>query len=385
MVGLVRNRRGRRGWAFGKEMPLIAMKGVLSLSGRLLERFLLAGVLARGPAEGGLRLAGLIVAGVCMALWPAFAAGATLKIAALSPEGSVWMNLLREGGERVAAATEGRVAFKFYPGGVMGDDKAVLRKMRVGQLHGAVVTSGALVQVYADVGLYSLPMAFRSAVEADYVRRRLDGQLLAGLEEAGLVAFGFAEVGFAYAMSRTPLTSVADARTRKVWTPDNDPGSARALQAFGITPIPLPIVDVLGGLQTGLIDCIAAPPVGAIALQWHTRVTHVLDLPLLYIYGLLAIDKRRFDGLDAADQQVLRQVMGEMVAKVNARSRRDHEQASAALANQGLAWLSASAEETAEWAMLADQASARLVEEGYVSADLHQAMLEHLAAFRADS
>ena len=200
-----------------------------------------------------------------------------------------------------------------------------------------------------------------------------------------MVAFGFAEVGFAYAMSRTPLTSVADARTRKVWTPDNDPGSARALQAFGVTPIPLPIVDVLGGLQTGLIDCIAAPPVGAIALQWHTRVTHVLDLPLLYIYGLLAIDKGRFDGLAASDQEVVRKVMGEMVAKVNARSRRDHEQASAALANQGLAWLSASAEETAEWAALADQASARLVEEGYVSADLHQAMLEHLAAFRADS
>ena len=330
------------------------------------------------------RLGWLILAVACV-LWPGFAVAATLKVAALSPEGSVWMNVLREGGERVAAATEGRVAFKFYPGGVMGDDKAVLRKMRVGQLHGAVVTSGALVQVYADVGLYSLPMAFRSAAEADYVRRRLDGRLLAGLEKAGLVAFGFAEVGFAYAMSRTPLTSVADARTRKVWTPDNDPGSARALQAFGVTPIPLPIVDVLGGLQTGLIDCIAAPPVGAIALQWHTRVTHVLDLPLLYIYGLLAIDKGRFDGLAASDQEVVRKVMGEMVAKVNARSRRDHEQASAALANQGLAWLSASAEETAEWAALADQASARLVEEGYVSADLHQAMLEHLAAFRADS
>ena len=322
---------------------------------------------------------------VCALLGPAFAAAATLKVAALSPEGSVWMKLLREGGERVAAQTEGRVAFKFYPGGVMGDDKAVLRKMRVGQLQGAVVTSGALVQVYPDIGLYNLPMAFRSSAEADYVRKRLDGQLLAGLEGEGLVAFGFAEVGFALAMARTPVTSVADARARKVWTPDNDPGSARALQAFGITPIPLPIVDVLGGLQTGLIDCIAAPPVGAIALQWHTRVSHVLNLPLLYIYGLLAIDKGRFDRLDTADQAVVRKVMGEMVAKVNARSRRDHEQASAALANQGLQWLQASADEAAEWRTLADRAAARLVQEGYVSADLHNAMLEHLRVFRAGS
>lgn len=336
-----------------------------------------AGLVRRLP------LAWLLLAVACALLWSGFAAAATLKVAALSPDGSLWMKVLREGGERVAAATEGRVVFKFYPGGVMGDDKAVLRKMRVGQLHGAVVTSGALVQVYSDIDLYSLPMAFRSGAEADYVRQRLDGRLLAGLEEAGLVSFGFAEVGFAYAMSRIPLTSVADARTRKVWVPDNDPGSARALQAFGITPIPLPIVDVLGGLQTGLIDCIAAPPVGAIALQWHTRVTHVLDLPLLYIYGLLAIDKRSFDRLDEADQKVLREVMGEMVVKVNARSRKDHEQASAALANQGLTWLSASAEQTAEWRDLAHQASLRLVDEGFLSADLHAAMLEHLRAFRA--
>ena len=335
--------------------------------------------------EMNLRLAWLILAVACAALWPALAPAATLKIAALSPEGSVWMKVLREGGERVAAATEGRVAFKFYPGGVMGDDKAVLRKMRVGQLHGAVMTAGALAQLYPDIALYNLPMLFRSGAEADYVRERLDGRLLAGLEERGFVAFGFAEVGFAYAMSQNPVTSVADAGRQKVWTPDNDPASAQALQAFGITPIPLPIVDVLGGLQTGLIDCIAAPPVGAIALQWHTRVTHVLDLPLLYIYGLLAIDKGRFDGLLEADQQLVRTVMAEMVAKVNARSRKDHEQASAALANQGLKWLSASAEQTAEWRDLAHQASLRLVEEGFVSADLHSAMLEHLSAFRAGS
>ena len=332
-----------------------------------------------------LRLAGLVLAVAGAALWPTFAVGATLKIAALSPEGSVWMNLLRAGGESVAAATEGRVAFKFYPGGVMGDDKAVLRKMRVGQLHGAVMTAGALVQVYPDIALYNLPMLFRSGDEADYVRERLDGRLMAGLEERGFVAFGFAEVGFAYAMSQNPVTSVADAGKQRVWTPDNDPASAQALQAFGVTPIPLPIVDVLGGLQTGLIDCIAAPPVGAIALQWHTRVTHVLDLPLLYIYGLLAIDKRRFDGLDEADQQAVRQVMGEMVVKVNARSRRDHEQASEALVNQGLTWLSASPDEAAEWRTLADRASARLVQEGYVSGDLHTALLEHLTAFRAGS
>ena len=318
-----------------------------------------------------------------LSLLSAVCAAQTLKIGALSPEGSVWMDLLREGGARVVAETDGRVSFKFYPGGVMGDDKAVLRKIRIGQLHGAVVTAGALVQTYPDIGLYNLPMAFRSGDEVDYVRERLDGELLAGLEARGFVALGIAEVGFAYAMTQVPVSGVADVRMRKVWVPDNDPGSARALQAFGITPIPLPIVDVLGGLQTGLIDCVAAPPVGAVALQWHTRVSHVLDVPLIYVYGLFALDKRRLERLSAADQAVVRRVMGEVVGQVNARSRRDHEQASAALANQGLEWRSASPGEMAEWHRLAEQATLRLVEEEYISAGLYHALQGHLRDFRA--
>ena len=314
-----------------------------------------------------------------LGLLSAVCVGQEFKIGALSPEGSVWMDLLREGGAQVAAETDGRVSFKFYPGGVMGDDKAVLRKIRIGQLHGAVVTAGALARTYPDIGLYNLPMVFRSGDEVDYVRERLDAELLTGLESKGFVALGLAEVGFAYAMTQVPVSGVTDVRSRKVWVPDNDPGSVRALEAFGITPIPLPIVDVLGGLQTGLIDCITAPPVGAVALQWHTRVSHVLDLPLIYIYGLFAVDKRRLEGLSAPDQAVVRRVMGEVVAAVDARSRRDHEQASAALANQGLQWRTASEGEAAEWRSIADEATARLVDEGYVSADLYNALRGHLA------
>lgn len=144
------------------------------------------GIERGGKCAGIGRALASALAAAAFALFGAASAGAeTLKIATLSPDGSLWMKLLREGAEQAAAQTAGRVAFKFYPGGVMGDDKAVLRKIRVGQLHGAVVTSSALVQTYADIALYSMPMAFRSAEEVDHVRQRMDGQLLAGLEGEG--------------------------------------------------------------------------------------------------------------------------------------------------------------------------------------------------------
>jgi TRAP-type C4-dicarboxylate transport system substrate-binding protein len=118
-------------------------------------------------------------------------------------------------------------------------------------------------------------------------------------------------------MSKQPLASVADVRAAKVWVPDGDEGSARALRAFGVAPIPLSIADVLGGLQTGLIDSVAVPPVGAIALQWHTQLRHVTDLPLLYVYGLLVVANKPFAGLDVPDQAVVRRVMAGVVANVN--------------------------------------------------------------------
>ena len=304
----------------------------------------------------------------------------TVKIATVSPDGSTWMKTLRAAGKSVEERTQGRVKLKFYPGGVQGDDKTVLRKMKVGSLHGGVMTVGVLAQYYPDLQLYGLPMVFSSAAELDYVRSRMDAGLMAGLEQAGYIGFGFAEVGNAYAMSKRQIANVDQARAGKNWVPDGDLASAKALQAFGIAPIPLTIGDVLAGLQTGLIDTIAAPPVGTLTLQWHTRLTHVMDLPLLYTYGLLAVSQRQFKKISATDQAIVREVMGAATAEVNARSRVDHEQALAVLKQQGLTFTVPSPEARAEFQRLADVANENLVAEEFVTAAAWQELQQHRAA-----
>lgn len=310
--------------------------------------------------------------------------GVTFKIATLSPDGSPWMKLLRGAGDEITERSESRVAFKFYPGGVMGDDKTVLRKIRLGQLHGAVLTAGGLTQTYTDIQLYNLPMVFTSLGELDYVRTHMDPLLLEGLEAKGYVAFGIAEVGFAYAMSKAAVETVKEARAQKVWTPSGDPGSARAVAAFGIKPISLSIADVYSGLQTGLINGVAVPPVGAIALQWHTQLDHVLDVPLLYVYGLLTVSERQFKKLSEADQLLVREVMGDVVRQVNARSRKDHERAITALKSQGLVWHRPDAQVVQEWQTYAEQAIVKLVDEGFVSRPMYESLLRHLTDYRAN-
>ncbi|MEM1229109.1 MAG: TRAP transporter substrate-binding protein DctP [Pseudomonadota bacterium] len=307
----------------------------------------------------------------------------TIKVATVSPDGSTWMKMLREAGDEVATRTDGRVKFKFYPGGVQGDDKTVLRKMRVGSLHGGVMTVGLLAQAYPDLQIYGLPLVFSSGAELDYVRANMDAQLMAGLEEEGYIGFGFAEIGYAYVMSQQPVDSVESVRALKNWVPDGDLASAKALEAFGISPIPLTIGDVLAGLQTGLIDTIAAPPVGTLTLQWHTRLGHVLDMPMLYTYGLLVLSERQFKKIDAADQAIVREVMGAATAAVNDRSRADHEAALEVLARQGLTFHQPSPAARADAQVLADKANEALVAEGFVTAAGWQRLQALRAAYAA--
>ena len=157
-----------------------------------------------------MRAALLSFATASLLLFATGASATTLKIATLAPGGSDWMLEMKAAADEIAERTGGRVKLKFYPGGVMGNDQTVLRKMRVGQLHGGAFSSGALGNVLPDVNLYSLPLMFRSYEEVHYVRERLDPELVTNLKAKGYVVVAFSNNGFAYFMSTHPIRAVSD-------------------------------------------------------------------------------------------------------------------------------------------------------------------------------
>ncbi len=310
---------------------------------------------------------------------------AVLKIATLSPEGSDWMKVLRQSAKEIDNQTSGRIKLKIYSGGVMGDDKAVMRKMRIGQLQGAVLTSGGLVNSYKDIGIYGLPMLFRDQAEVDSVRAQIDPALMAGMSEKGFIGFGLAGVGFAYPMSQIRATSVGEVRKMKIWTPDNDLGALTAFEAFEISPIPLPYGDVLMGLQTGLINGIAAPPVGTLVLQWHTQVSYALDLPLLYVYGSFVLSKKSFKKLSQTDRVIVSDILEEAVRRVDTSAKLDDLEAKEALTRQDIEWLKPSDRDFEEWEKLAEVSRNALVQDDYVSDSLYRQVLSILEKSRASN
>ena len=306
----------------------------------------------------------------------------TIKIATVAPDGTAWMREMRAGAAAVAKQTGGRVSIKYYPGGVMGDEPTVMRKIKIGQLQGGAFTGGELSQVDKDAQIYSLPFAFKTLDEVDKVRAKIDPLLEESFEKAGFEVVGMSGGGFAYLMSVKDIRNKQDLEAAKVWVPQGDSVAAAGFKAGGVTPIPLPLADVYTSLQTGLIDTAANTPAGAIAFQWHTKIKHLVKLPITYVMGFLVIDKHVFDSLSVNDQSVLKQVLGAAFIRLQKDNRADNAQALQALQKQGVQIFTPDAAETKSWEQVGAKARKQLIADQVISPQMAKALENAIASIR---
>ncbi len=310
------------------------------------------------------------------------AAAVELKIATLAPERSGWVQDMRKGAKLIKERTDGRVIVKLYVGGIQGDSEQVLRAIRTKRLHGGAFTPTDLQDRYADVNIYGLPFIFESASEVDYVREQLDDKLLLGLREAGFISFGFTNGGFAYLMSNEPVRGLDDLKGKRIWVPEGDRISYAAMDALELSPVTLPITDVMTGLQTGLIDIIAFPPTGTLALQWHTKVKYVTEMPILFSMGLMAIDAKAFNRLPEDDQGIVREVMGDMYAEFSRREPEENRNAKEALINSGVQSIEPTDGEVERIRKIMEKTNRQLGEQGLFSMDLYDELIAHIEDYR---
>ncbi|MGR9099333.1 MAG: TRAP transporter substrate-binding protein DctP, partial [Gammaproteobacteria bacterium] len=192
---------------------------------------------------------------------------------------------------------------------------------------------------------------------------------------------GFSEIGFAYLMSTIPITKIDDMRNQKAWSPDTNYVAQIALEAFPVARIPLAIGDVLMGLQTGMVDIVPGSPVAALALQWHTKLKFITELPLSYVYGVMVIDSRAFKKMSQSDQQIVRDVMGKAMDEIGKLNRKDNSGAMNALKNQGVEFIKPNQEEAAEIRRIMEGANEKFIHSGKIS----ERMVEQFDQYLKDS
>lgn len=228
-----------------------------------------------------------------------------IKFATVAPERSTWIKQLRKLDKDIRKKSDGRLGLRVYAGGVAGDELDVLKKIRIGQIHCAAFSGVGFGQILPMVRVLDLPFLFRNYGETDLVHRKMRPLFADAFRKRGFELISWAEVGNAHLFSQKPVRKVKDLSGLKVWIWAGDPIAKETFSAMGVNPIPLAITDVTTALNTGMIDTVYAPPLGALALQWHTSMNHMTSLPLAHSTGAILISSRYFKKLPGDLAEVL--------------------------------------------------------------------------------
>jgi TRAP-type C4-dicarboxylate transport system substrate-binding protein len=271
-----------------------------------------------------------------LAAGPAAAQTTAIKFATLAPEGSTWMKVLTELSKDLEKETGGKLKFKFYPGGVSGDEKDVVKKIRIGQLHGAGFTGVGLGEVAPETRLLDAPWLFRSRSELASVRGKFAKELNAAVEKGGFVLLGWTDLGSVYVFSKNAIASPEDMKKEKMWVWEGDPIAQAAYKALGVNPVPLSIVDVMQSLQTGMINGVYGPPLGVVALQWHSKLKHIYPVPMAESTGAVLVSKKFFDALPDDQRKILTALSEKHLKRLNELTNSENDKALEALKKQGL-------------------------------------------------
>ena len=201
-----------------------------------------------------------------------------IKMGTVVPVGSPWHESLLEISEAWKQVSDGTVRLRIYPGGVAGDEPDMLRKMRIGQLHAAALTSIGLISVVPDIEAITFPMQVRSDDELDQVIERVGPVIEKQLEAKGFKVLTWTTAGWVHFFSKRPVIGPEDLRMHKLFFWGSDTAYVGLLKDLGFTPVSLSVTDLLPSLQTGMIDAFAAPPVAALSFQWFGPVDHMSEM-----------------------------------------------------------------------------------------------------------
>jgi TRAP-type C4-dicarboxylate transport system substrate-binding protein len=279
------------------------------------------------------------ILGLCVFAAAAPALATEIKVATLAPKGSAWAKILEDGAKAIAEKTDHRVEIKYFFSGSQGDERDVVRKMKLGQLDGSALTAVGLGLIKGDVRVLELPFLFKTDKELDYVRDKMSSDFEKQFDEAGYVLLAWGDVGWVHLFSNIQLTSKGDLDKTKMWAWTDDPIVRAFFKRLGINGVPLGVPDVLPSLQTGTIDACYGSPYAAVVLQWYSKVKYATGTPISYSIGALVVRKEVFNKFSAEDQKSVKELSRTMGGQLMTRIRADNERAKNTIQKSGITFV----------------------------------------------
>ena len=259
-----------------------------------------------------------------------------VKLATLVPEGSVWDKALREMGAEWTSTTQGRVTLRVYPGGVAGDEPDIVRKMRIGQLQAAAITTAGLASIDPSFNVFNVPMFFNSYPELYATLDRLEPVLKQRLDAKGFVLLSWGHGGWVYFFTKTPVESVEGLRKAKMFIWSGDDQMVGVWKSRGFNPVPLAATDIMTGLQTGMIDSYTTTPLLGLALQWYRQTPNMIGMGMAPLVGGLVMSKSAWLKLPEADRANVQAACTRMEKRLEVEVPRQDTTAVAEMQKRGL-------------------------------------------------
>jgi len=332
------------------------------------------------------RAAAAAAMATCLAGLPAGRAAAegptVIKMATLAPEGSAWYKILAQMGDDWKKASGGAVVLRIYPGGVVGDEDAMIRKMRVGQLQAAAITGIGLATIDRSFYALHVPMMYASAEEFDYVRDRLAPMLERRLAEKGYIVLNWGDAGWVHFFAKVPFTRPAEVKAMKLYVGAEDATLFQLYKETGFRPVNLSVVDILPGLQTGLINAFDTTPLAALAFQWFALAPNMADLKFAPLTGATVIDKRAWEKIPAALRPKILEASRAGGIRLRGEIRKLNDEAVKVMVKNGLKISHVSPQVQAEWRKLIEDIYPR-IRGPIVPADAFDAARSARDAYRA--
>ena len=328
-----------------------------------------------------IKLAALLI-GAGLAL-NVLAADAQLRIGTLAPKNSLYHRQLMELGEAWRAAQGGRGKYLVYPDGSQGGETDMVRRMRIGQLQGGLLSVVGLREIEPSIAaLQNMPMMFRSWEEVDYVREKMRPAMEKKFLDKGFVVLAWGDAGWVRFFTKEAAFAPNDFKKMKFFAWGAEADQQEIMKSLGYTPVPLETADILPAIQTGMINAVPSTPYFALATQIYTTANNMLDMNWAPVVGALIITRKAWDELTPEGQASVREAGARAGVQLRAKARQEVDEAVEAMKKRGLTVNKPNAEQMKEWTALADGLYPR-IRGKLVPAEQFDEVVGHLKAFRA--
>jgi TRAP-type C4-dicarboxylate transport system substrate-binding protein len=236
-------------------------------------------------------------------------------MATVAPEGTAWAREFRSMTREVEQVTGGEVRFKWYFGGMAGDELEVGERIRKGQLDGTASGEMLCERIAPSLRVMRVLGVFQSRSETSHIIHSLHSVVAAEAHTNGYTLIAHTGLGPDVIFSRTPVRSMADLKSLRVWRWDLDDVGIRMSRALGINIVPTPIAQATKAYEEGRVDAFIAIPTAALAFQWSSQARYITDLRMGYLTGCLLIANRAFDQLPANHQQTVLRTLAKYDAR----------------------------------------------------------------------